>query len=63
MRGNDGALGPITVDYATSDLTATAGEDYQAVSGTLEFQENETVKSLTVPILCTTERQEPRASA
>ncbi len=31
--------------------TATAGQDYQAISGTLEFQENETVKSLTVPIL------------
>ena len=30
LRGNDGALGPITVDYATSDLTATAGADYQA---------------------------------
>jgi len=51
VRGNDGTLGPITVDYATSDLTATAGNDYQAVSNTLAFQENETVKSLTVPIL------------
>jgi len=51
VRGNDGALGAINVDYATSDLTATAGNDYQAVSGTLEFNENETVKSLTVPIL------------
>ena len=51
LRGNDWALGPITVDYATSDLTAKAGQDYQAVSGTLEFQENETVKSLTIPIL------------
>ncbi len=51
VRGNDAALGPITVDYATADGTATAGKDYQAVSGTLKFQENETVKSLTVPIL------------
>ena len=51
LRGNDAALGPITVDYATSDLTATNGLDYQAVSGTLTFQENETVKSLTIPIL------------
>jgi len=50
VRGNDGALGPITVDYATADGSATAGEDYQPVSGTLAFQENETVKSLTVPI-------------
>ena len=41
LRGNDGNLGPFTVDYATSDLTAKAGEDYQAVAGTLEFRENE----------------------
>jgi polyhydroxybutyrate depolymerase len=43
-------LGPITVDYATSNLTATAGQDYQALSDTLEFQENETVKNLAIPI-------------
>ena len=51
LRGNDGTLGPITVDYATSDLTAKAGTDYQAASGTLAFQENETVTSLTIPLL------------
>jgi hypothetical protein len=39
------------VDYATADGTAQAGRDYQALSGTLEFKENETVKSLTIPIL------------
>ena len=50
LRGNDWDLGPITVDYATSNLTATAGADYQARSGTLEFQANETVKSLAIPI-------------
>lgn len=50
-RGNDRVLVPITVDYATSDLTALAGQDYQAVSGTLTFEENEMVKSLTIPIL------------
>lgn len=51
LRGNDTALGLITVDYATSDLTAANGLDYQGVSGTLTFQENETVKNLTIPIL------------
>ena len=51
VRGNDGALGPITVDYATVDGSAKAGEHYQAVSGTLTFQANETVKNLAVPIL------------
>lgn len=50
LRGNGWNLGPITVDYATSNLTATAGPDYQALAGTLEFQENETVKSLAIPI-------------
>jgi poly(3-hydroxybutyrate) depolymerase len=51
LRGNDGALDPITVDYATADGTAQAGREYQALSGTLEFKEEETVKSLTIPIL------------
>ena len=51
LRGSDDTNSPMTVDYATSDLTAKAGEDYQAVSGTMEFKENETVKSLTVSIL------------
>lgn len=51
LRGNDWFLGPFTVDYATSDVTATSGVDYQAVSGTLDFKENETVKSLVIPIL------------
>src|SRR5207249_411884 len=28
---------PVTVDFATVDGTATAGEDYEATSGTLSF--------------------------
>jgi polyhydroxybutyrate depolymerase len=51
LRGNDAALGPITVDYATSDLSAGAGRDYMAVSGTLAFNQNETVKTIVVPII------------
>jgi poly(3-hydroxybutyrate) depolymerase len=51
VRGNDGALGPFTVDYATVDGSALAGQDYQSISGTLRFAENETLKSLTIPIL------------
>src|ERR1051325_10472347 len=35
----------------TSDLTAKAEQDYRGVSGTLQFQENETVKNLTIPLL------------
>lgn len=51
VRGNDSVLGPFTVDYATTDGTAVAGQDYAALSGTLQFEENQTVKSITVPIL------------
>ena len=38
----------ITVDYGTSDATATAGSDYQAASGTLTFAPGETSKTITV---------------
>ena len=41
----------VTVDYATSDGTATAGEDYTAVSGTLTFALGETTKTVSVPII------------
>ena len=41
----------ITVDYATSDGTATAGEDYTQTSGTLGFAAGETSKTVSVPVL------------
>ncbi len=41
----------VTVDYATSDGTAKAGEDYTATSGTLTFAKGETAKTIAVPIL------------
>ena len=40
----------VTVEYATSDGTATAGEDYTATSGTLTFQAGDTTKTVSVPI-------------
>ena len=42
--------GEVTVDYATSDGTATAGEDYTATSGTLAFTAGDTRKTISVPI-------------
>ena len=45
----------VTVDYATADGTATAGEDYTATSGTLTFQAGETEKTISVPITDDTE--------
>ncbi|MDE0204246.1 MAG: hypothetical protein OXK73_17645, partial [Rhodospirillaceae bacterium] len=41
----------VTVGYATSDGTATAGADYTATSGTLTFAAGETTKTVNVPIL------------
>jgi hypothetical protein len=42
---------PVTVDYATSDGSATAGSDYAAVTGTLTFDPGQTIKSFSVSIL------------
>src|SRR6266481_5946309 len=41
--------GTVTVDYATSDGTATAGLDYTATAGTLVFGPLEEQKTITVP--------------
>ncbi len=40
----------VTVDYATHDGTATAGQDYTAVSGTLTFAPGETAQTIEVLI-------------
>ena len=45
------ASGEIAVDYATSDGTATAGEDYNRTSGTLTFASGEREKTVVVPVL------------
>ena len=44
------ASAPVTVDYATSDGTATAGEDYTEASGTLTFAIGEAAKTVRVAV-------------
>ena len=43
-------LGIVTVNYATSDGSARAGEDYTETGGTLRFNSLETERTVTVPI-------------
>jgi hypothetical protein len=47
----NGAVGGTTVNYATSNGTASAGVDYVATSGTLTFGVGETSKTFTVTII------------
>jgi hypothetical protein len=42
---------PVTVDWATADDTATAGQDYEASSGTLTFATGDTARAIAVTVL------------
>uniref|UniRef100_A0A671NYW3 Sodium/calcium exchanger 1-like n=1 Tax=Sinocyclocheilus anshuiensis TaxID=1608454 RepID=A0A671NYW3_9TELE len=46
-----GARGLVAVPYHTVDATACGGEDFEEVSGKLEFQNDETVKTIEVKII------------
>ena len=46
-----GLTNPSTINYATSDLTAIAGADYVAASGTIIFEPGESVKTINVPLI------------
>ena len=48
---NRAASETVTVDYATADGTAQAGQDYTAANGTLTFAAGETRKAVSVAVL------------
>ena len=50
-RAFTGAGHRVTVDYATADGSAKAGEDYTATTGTLTFAAGEKTKTVNVPVL------------
>src|SRR4030095_5333670 len=51
VRRSGGTASGVTVDYATSNGTGTAGSDYTTAIGTLSFGAGITSKTFTVPIL------------
>ncbi|HZG08887.1 MAG TPA: Calx-beta domain-containing protein [Allosphingosinicella sp.] len=48
---NAAPTGPVTIDFATANGTATAGSDYLAVAGTISFAAGETSKTISVPVI------------
>ena len=51
VKLSDISSSKVTVDFATADGTATAGEDYVATRGQLTFNPGETSKTITVALL------------
>ncbi|XP_034406055.1 solute carrier family 8 member 4a isoform X2 [Cyclopterus lumpus] len=51
VHRTSGARGKVAVPYHTVEGTAKAGEDYEEVSGKLEFQNDETMKMLNVKVI------------
>ncbi|MEM8816313.1 MAG: Calx-beta domain-containing protein [Pseudomonadota bacterium] len=50
VTANPAPAATLTVDYESRDVTALAGSDYDAASGTLTFAAGETVQFITVPV-------------
>lgn len=50
LSDTPGAGEEVTVDYATADGTATAGDDYVAATGSLTFAEGETTQTIEVTV-------------
>src|SRR5205814_219132 len=51
VKLSDVATGKVTVNFSTSDGTATEDSDYTGAYGTLEFNAGDKSKTFTVPIL------------
>ena len=51
VERSGGSAGQVSVEYATSNGTATSGSDFTALSGTLMFADGETSRSIDVTVL------------
>ena len=62
VRRNGGTAGAVSVDYATSDLVATAGNDYTATTGTLNWASGDmSDRTIAIPITNDTELEHDEA--
>ncbi len=59
VRRNGGTSGDVTIDYATTGITATAGLDFSNTVGTLSFPEGEVRRTFIVPIIDDTLVEDP----
>ncbi len=51
VRRTDGNLGPISASYSVTGGTAVAGQDFVAFSGSVDFANGETEKTITVSLM------------
>ena len=54
---SNGGSGTVTVNWATENGSATAGQDYRAANGTLTFGPGDAVKNITVSIIDDTDEE------
>ena len=62
VRLNPASNQTVTVNFATSDGTATAGSDYSRSPGTLTFVVGDTEETISVPSSTTTSSRAPSSS-
>ena len=55
---NEASSVPVTIDYTTSDGTATAGSDYTPMSGTVSIDAGQTTATIAVEVLGDTEDED-----
>jgi polyhydroxybutyrate depolymerase len=51
LRGRDDLVSAFTVDYQIANGSAQAGVDYQSTNGTIHFEVNQILQTITIPLL------------
>ncbi len=58
VRRNGGTAGAVSIDFATTDLSATAGNDYTTTNGTLNWASGDmTDRTITIPVANDTQNE------